>query len=59
MDRNRYRLIGSGREDLTDEEFLSGWHFCWDWDLMLIGPGMPEMESCACKPPAPPTSEQE
>jgi len=27
----------------------AGWHFCPDWDFMLIGPEWPEMECCTCK----------
>lgn len=33
---------------LTPEEISNGWHFCWDWDGLLIGPGMGEMKSCKC-----------
>lgn len=33
---------------LTPEEFASGWHYCWDWDGLLIGPGCPEIECCTC-----------
>lgn len=31
---------------LTDAEMIEGWHFCPDWDFLLIGPGMHEFESC-------------
>ena len=27
----------------------AGYHFCPDWDGMLIGPNWPEAESCSCK----------
>ena len=33
---------------LTQEEIQEGWHFCWDWDGLLVGPGMGEIESCTC-----------
>ena len=33
---------------LTMEESDEGWHFCPDWDGLLIGPGMMELESCLC-----------
>jgi len=33
---------------LTSEEIDAGWHFCPDWDGLLIGPGMREMELCLC-----------
>lgn len=34
---------------LTYEEKSNGYHFCPDWDWMLIGNGMEEKESCTCK----------
>jgi hypothetical protein len=34
---------------LTEEEINAGWHFCPEWDGLLIGPGMAEYESfCSC-----------
>jgi hypothetical protein len=35
-------------EPLTHDEIAAGWHFCWDWDGLLIGPGMGETASCHC-----------
>jgi hypothetical protein len=36
--------------ELTAEEIAEGWHFCPDWDGMLLGPGMVEFnECCSCK----------
>lgn len=35
-------------EKLTPEEVSQGWHFCCDWDGLLIGPGMSELEYCDC-----------
>jgi hypothetical protein len=29
-------------------------HYCPDWDYLLIGPGMPEMEACLCVAVTPP-----
>lgn len=34
---------------LSDEEIAEGWHWCPEWDGLLVGPGMPEMESCVCQ----------
>jgi hypothetical protein len=34
---------------LTMEEYDLGWHFCVDWDFLLIGPGMAETDCCTCK----------
>lgn len=33
---------------LTPEEIASGWHFCPDWDGMLIHKLNPEFEACNC-----------
>lgn len=35
---------------LTGAEFAAGWHFCAEWDSLLIGPGMAEMAYCSCFP---------
>jgi hypothetical protein len=37
---------------LTQEEISEGWHWCPDWDDLLIGPGMGEIEVCLCAIPA-------
>lgn len=42
-------LMKDDEMNLTADEIKSGWHFCWDWDGLLIGPGMMEMECCTCK----------
>lgn len=31
---------------LTPKEIDEGWHYCSDWDGLLVGPGTPEAESC-------------
>jgi hypothetical protein len=33
---------------LTEEEIADGWHFCWEWDQLLVGPGMVELKCCHC-----------
>lgn len=34
---------------LTAEEIDAGYHFCPDWDYLLICPGMPEYDTeCSC-----------
>lgn len=48
MDAERYSLVDSEWSKLTQEELRAGWHFCCEWDQMLIGPGMPEMDACLC-----------
>lgn len=34
---------------LTRAELDEGWHFCPDWDWMLVGPEMQEFECCTCR----------
>lgn len=29
-------------------EIAEGWHFCPEWDGLLIGPGMGEFDHCLC-----------
>jgi hypothetical protein len=33
---------------LTMDEINEGWHWCNDYDYMLVGPDMPEWENCTC-----------
>jgi hypothetical protein len=33
---------------LTKQEIADGWHFCPEWDGLLIGPGEMEWEFCMC-----------
>jgi hypothetical protein len=50
MTDDRYRALMSDDElRLTDEELREGWHFCDQFDGLLVGPGMPEMETCHCR----------
>ena len=52
MTPERYReLSWEAFIGLTPEELSRGWHFCPDWDYMLIGPNMKECESCTCTSP--------
>lgn len=49
MNDQRWRdLMHNDKLDLTDDEISAGWHFCLDWDGLLIGPGMEEMMCCTC-----------
>lgn len=36
------------QEPLTPEEIAAKWHFCPDWDGLLINPTMGEFECCTC-----------
>lgn len=53
MNPNRWiELEKSQTKELTEEEILEGWHFCPDWDFMLVGPKMLEQEYCMCDTPS-------
>ena len=36
-------------DPLSTEEISQGWHYCYDWKGLLIGPGNLKMDSCNCK----------
>lgn len=42
-------LMADDEAKLTPAEIDQGWHFCYDWDGLLVGPGMGEIEFCRCK----------
>ena len=48
MNRDRYVELDNGKGELTLAEVAQGWHFCDEWDGLLVGPGMAEMECCGC-----------
>ena len=49
MTSQRYReLSSSDKHDLTPEEVADGWHFCSEWDFMLIHKSDPEYQACLC-----------
>ena len=50
MKDERYKqLEKAAKVKLTEEEKQDGWHFCREWDGMLIHSSWPEYESCICK----------
>jgi hypothetical protein len=49
MTKKRYNLLmKNDDEPLTQKEQREGWHFCWDWDGLLISPDMGEFKFCTC-----------
>lgn len=55
MTDERYKEIMESPASMTDEEWNTGWHFCVEWDGLLVGPGMTEADCCGCQgPPVPP-----
>lgn len=50
MNKDRKRELETNPDaSLTKEELEEGWHFCWDWDFMLIHDSWKEAEACTCK----------
>lgn len=51
MNEIRYDALQKGIiESLTPQEFeVEGWHFCHEWDGLLINPTWREHECCTCK----------
>jgi hypothetical protein len=47
MNRERYTEVQFHGAPLTEAE-QKEWHFCWDWDGMLIHKDDPEFECCVC-----------
>lgn len=43
------QLMENESLSLTQEEKDQGWHFCPDWDYLLISPESAEYKSCNCK----------
>jgi hypothetical protein len=33
---------------LTQAELELGWHWCYEWDGLLVGPNMDELRCCNC-----------
>lgn len=49
MTKERYELLmKDNNAGPTLEESKEGWHFCSEWDGLLVGPGMRELEFCQC-----------
>lgn len=52
MTRDRWHHLNKTGEALNPQEIAEGWHYCHDWDGLLIHPGDPEAECCSCRPEA-------
>ena len=52
MTAERYNaLMGDERLCLDWQEISEGWHFCHEFDGLLVGPGMEsELSVCRCLP---------
>lgn len=50
MENARYeQLLSNPKMTLTEDEVKEGWHFCLNWDGMLLHPEDREMQCCHCK----------
>lgn len=47
MTAERYFHLMKTGEPPTIWEYVLGWHYCPDWDYLLVGPGM-EIEQSVC-----------
>lgn len=51
MSPERYRQLSESDDyDLMPNELGEGWHFCIEFDGLLVGPGMFELNFCSCLP---------
>jgi hypothetical protein len=50
MNEDRFQQLISSPEDgtLSAEEIAEDWHWCFEFDGMLVGPGMWGDWSCGC-----------
>jgi hypothetical protein len=48
MNKQRIIDLQKSETELTEEEVKQGWHFCPDFDDLLIGPGNVEAFVCNC-----------
>ena len=51
MDDERFLELDRSGNGLTEEEWEQGYHWCYEWDGMLVGPGQPEALVCSCDHP--------
>ena len=49
MNKSRYIALDLNPDlDLDEEEIKDGWHFCTEWDFMLIHNSLEEFYCCNC-----------
>ena len=49
MTIRRYNHLFMTGKPPTESEHNKGWHYCYDWDLLLVRKGFDEGELCTCK----------
>ena len=50
MTNERWRYLMKSEEPLTKAELNEGFHWCGEFDGLLVGPGMSELLCCTCLP---------
>jgi hypothetical protein len=51
MTNTRWKLLMDCDDlNLTEQEIAQGWHFCNEFDGLLVGPGSYELHCCHCLP---------
>lgn len=48
IETSRYNDLMAEKTELTNDEIADGWHFCAEWDFLLIHPTWPESKCCSC-----------
>lgn len=51
MNTERFLELDRSGQGLTKEEWEQGYHWCAEWDDMLVGPGQDEALFCWCEHP--------
>jgi hypothetical protein len=46
MTDERWLHLEKTGKGLTEDEMKEGWHWCYEYDLLLMGPGMSGFENC-------------
>ena len=49
-DTRWHSLMEDDSAALTADEIAEGWHWCCEFDGLLVGPGMGELRCCRCLP---------
>lgn len=51
MTEQRWKQLSkSDNWDINPEEIAAGWHWCAEFDGLLVGPGSHELRFCKCWP---------
>ena len=48
MTDERWRTLMCGLDALSKDEIEEGWHWCPDWDGLLVGPDSGKALFCEC-----------